>query len=278
MHRYGVRIKEAFGHFLHRKVDGMTNQIRITDVANEEVTAAYFDLEFCNELDTHHNIPVAIGVSYRRGGREIGSYCAKIWCGDDYKLWEDQLERIGYREEMLRKCGKPMEEVTDDLFAAHKTYGPALYISLGRQDEDLLRRYLTQSPDAWEFYDAVRLLPGKLSLKYDISLEKYAYVCGISFVHQFLPLEDARCLADIIRCVLRGEINEERRRQVEEEYDKKIFISQYKNKRQAYEYLLEQESLTPGQKEKLRRYEDYLKTNRELYLACGGITMRACRK
>ena len=47
-------------------------------------------------------------------------------------------------------------------------------------------------------------------------------------------------------------------------------MAQYKNKRQAYEYLLGLESLTPGQREKMLGYEAYLKGKREKYLACGG--------
>ncbi len=61
-----------------------------------------------------------------------------------------------------------------------------------------------------------------------------------------------------------------RRREVEEEYDKKMFVAQYKNKRQAYEYLLGLESLTPAQKEKMRGYEEYLNGNRKKFLECAG--------
>lgn len=248
----------------------MANRIGITDVLKEEVTVAYYDLEFCNERTTHHNVPVAIGVSYRRGGTEIGSYDTLIWCGDDYELWEEHLLRIGYEEETLKARGKPMEEVTGDLFAAHEAYQPRLYISLGRQDEDLLKRFITESVQDWEFYDAVRFLPCSLSLKYDISLERYAYICGITFVHEFRPLDDARCLAEVFACVHKGRVDKARRQQVEEEYDKKMFVSQYKNKRQAYLYLKGLSDVTPGQKEKMRGYEKYLIANREKYLACGG--------
>lgn len=248
----------------------MANKFSITDAVKGEAAAAWFDLEFCNENTSRHNVPIAIGVSYRKGSREIGSYSSLIWCGDECELWEEQLTRIGYDEKTLRACGKPMEEITEELLAAHKTYHPKLYISLGKQDEDLLTRFATQSLEEWTFYDAVQFLPGSLSLKYDISLEKYAYICGIDFVHQFRPLEDARVLAETLYHVINGKTDEERRQEVEEEYDRRMFVSQYKNKRQAYEYLLGLEHLTPGQKEKMRGYEAYLKENKEMYLECEG--------
>ena len=244
----------------------MAKNIDITDVIKEGATAAYFDLEFCNENTSRHNVPVAIGISYRQGGREIGSYSSLIWCGDEYELWKEQLTRIGYEEETLRMYGKPMEEVTEEILAAHKEYQPKLYISLGKQDEDLLKRFVTQELEGLMFYDAVQFLPGALSLKYDISLEKYAHICGIAFVHKFLPLEDARTLADIVYNVLQGNVDEGRRQEVEEEYDRRMFVSQYKNKRQAYEYLLGLECLTPGQREKMKGYEKYLEENRGEYL------------
>ncbi len=248
----------------------MADHNSIMDALKKEKTVAYLDLEFCNERTTHHNVPVAAGVSYRRGGRELESYDTLIWCGDEYELWDEHLLRIGYEEQTLRKFGRPMEEVTGDLFAAHEKYRPEYYISLGRQDEELLKRFITREPEGWEFYDAVRFLPGRLSLKYDISLERYAYICGIPFVHKFQPLDDARCLAEIFACVCRGGADMARRREVEEEYDKKMFVAQYKNKRQAYEYLLGLESLTPAQKEKMRGYEEYLNGNRKKFLECAG--------
>ncbi len=133
-----------------------------------------------------------------------------------------------------------------------------------------MKRFITRSLDEWDFYDAVRFLPGRLSLKYDISLERYAYICGIPFTHKFRPLDDARCLGEVFDRVINGSVIEVRRKEVEAEYDKKMFVSQYKNKRQAYEYLLGLESLTPGQREKMLGYEAYLKGKREKYLACGG--------
>lgn len=248
----------------------MVDQINIADVAKEGVVSAYLDLEFCNENTSRHNVPIAIGVSYRSGSREIGSYSSLIWCGDEYELWEEQLTRIGYDEKTLRDCGKPMEEVTEELLEAHKVYGPEVYISFGRQDEDLLMRFATKSLDKLEFYDALRFLPGRISMKYDISLERYAYICGIDFVHAFEPLADARALGDIVYRVLRGKADEGRRQEVEAEYDKRMFVSQYKNKQQAYAYLLGLESLTPGQREKMKEYETYLEENRYKYLECGG--------
>ena len=252
------------------RLDIMADNSGIMDVLKEGVTVAYYDLEFCNERTTHHNVPVAIGVSYRKGGREVGSLHTLIWCGNEYELWEEHLLRIGYEEKKLQRYGKPMEEVTGDLFAAHEKYSPRFYISLGRQDEELLKRFITRSLDEWDFYDAVRFLPGRLSLKYDISLERYAYICGIPFTHKFRPLDDARCLGEVFDRVINGSVIEVRRKEVEAEYDKKMFVSQYKNKRQAYEYLLGLESLTPGQREKMLGYEAYLKGKREKYLACGG--------
>ncbi len=248
----------------------MANQFSIAQAVKGDEAAAWFDLEFCNENVSRRNVPIAIGISYRKGSREIGSYSSLIWCGDECELWEEQLARIGYDKETLRTYGKPMEEITEELLAAHKMYGPKLYISLGRQDEDLLTRFVTESLEGWEFYDAVQFLPGSLSLKYDISLEKYAYICGIDFVHRFQPLEDARALADTLYRVVNGRADEGRRQEVEEEYDRRLFVAQYKNKRQAYEYLLGLLHLTPRQREKMRGYEAYLKENEEMYLACEG--------
>ena len=63
----------------------MVDQINIADIAKEGVVSAYLDLEFCNENTSRHNVPIAIGVSYRNGSREIGSYSSLIWCGDEYE-------------------------------------------------------------------------------------------------------------------------------------------------------------------------------------------------
>lgn len=104
----------------------------------EHTVTAYFDLEFCNERISRHNVPVAIGVSYRRGEEEIGTYYSLIWCGDDLELWQEQLDHIGYSKILLRNYGKPMEEVTEELMACHEKYQPKLYISFGKQDEDLM--------------------------------------------------------------------------------------------------------------------------------------------
>ncbi|MBO5302763.1 MAG: hypothetical protein J6A92_01800 [Lachnospiraceae bacterium] len=244
----------------------MTKKLKLADV-HEDMVIAYFDLEFCNERISRHNVPIAVGVSYQRGGEEIGNYYSLIWCGDEMELWREQLDNIGYRRDLLRDYGKPMEEVTGELMAAHEEFMPKMYVSFGKQDEDLLKKFVTQSLDGWEFCDAIQYLPQKLSMKYDISLEKYAYICHIDFIHDFDPLEDARSLAEIVWCVLSGQQDEERRQEVAEEYAKKMFLILYRNKQQAYDYLCGLEELTPKQQEKLHNHENYLKRNREQYLA-----------
>ncbi len=241
-----------------------TGKIGITDIT-ENMTAAYFDLEFCNERISRHNVPVAIGISFRRGGEEIGRYRALVWCGDEYDLWREQLEHIGYDKKMLQCNGKSMAEITEDLLAAHEEYQPRLYISLGKQDEDLLKRFVTQELEGWQFCDAIKFLPKRLSMKYDISLEKYAYICGIAFVHQFDPLADARSLGEIIWCVLQGKTDEARRQEVAEEYERRMFLTEYRNKQQAYSYLTGLPSLTPRQAEKRNVHASYLKKNRATY-------------
>lgn len=244
----------------------MTKKLKIADVTEDMVTA-YFDLEFCNERISRHNVPIAIGVSYQRGGEEIGNYYSLIWCGDEMELWREQLDNIGYRKDLLRDYGKPMEEVTEELMAAHEEFQPQMYISFGKQDEDLLKKFVTQSLDAWKFGDAIQYLPNQLSMKYDISLEKYAYICHIDFVHDFDPLEDARSLAEIVWCVLTNRIDEGRRQEVSEEYEKKMFLILYRNKQQAYNYLSGLEELTSRQQEKMNSHKAYLEKNKEQYLA-----------
>lgn len=229
--------------------------------------AAYFDMEFCNECISRHNIPVAIGVSYRRGNREIGYYHALIWCGDQYKLWREQLSHIGYSQEMLQQHGKPMEEVTEEMLDRHREYQPKAYISLGKQDENLLKKHFTQMIRGWNFCDAIKFLPKRLSLKSDISLEKYAYICRMEFIHQYDPLEDARALADVIWRVLHHQVDEARRQEVEREYNRKLFLARYRNKQQAYAYLLGRPQPTPGQQEKLKNHRAFLEKNKEKYLA-----------
>ena len=96
-----------------------------------------------------------------------------------------------------------MEQVTKELFDCHEKYQPEYYISFGKQDEDLLKKFVSQSLLAWTFCDAIQFLPKELSMKYDISLEKYAYICQITFVHEFDPLEDARSLGTIVFRVLK---------------------------------------------------------------------------
>lgn len=232
----------------------------------EETAAAYFDLEFCNERISRKNVPVAIGVTYRRGGREIGTYHAKIWCGDGMELWEEQLDAIGYGKEELRSFGKPMEEVTEELLMLHETYRPMMYISFGKQDEQLLNMYTTQELSDWNFLDATQFLSARLGMKYDISLEKYAYICRIDFIHRFLPLEDARSLADIVWQVLSDRAEETRRQEVAEEYERKMFLIRYRNKQQACAYLENLSILTPGQKEKLKNHRSFLKKNERQYI------------
>lgn len=233
----------------------------------EEVTTAYFDLEFCNERISRHNVPIAIGISYRQGQKEIGSYHTLIWCGDDLELWNEQLIHIGYSREELKKNGKPMEAVTEELLAAHEKYQPELYVSFGKQDETLLKKFVTQELEEWNFRDALKFLPKHLGMKYDISLEKYAYICQIEFIHQFDPLADARSLAQIIWCVQQNRAEEARRNEVAEEYERRLFLIQYRNKQQAYEYLKGLEELTSKQREKLNNHGEYLKKNRQKYLA-----------
>lgn len=244
----------------------MTKARKLAEVTDHTVVA-YFDLEFCNERISRHNAPVAIGISYRKGDEEIGSYHTLIWCGDELELWKEQLDHIGYDREELRRNGKPMEEVTEELRAAHKEYQPDMYVSFGKQDEDLLKKFVTRKLDSWKFCDAIKFLSKSLAMKYDISLEKYAYICRLSFVHMFDPLADARTLADIVWCVLTNQIEEARRQEVAEEYNRKMFLIEYRNKQQAYTYLSELPELTLKQKEKLALHGKYLKKHQATYQA-----------
>ncbi len=232
----------------------------------QDTVVAYFDLEFCNERISRHNVPIAIGVSYRLGEKEIGTYDALIWYSDEVKLWQEQLDYIGYSEGLLQQKGKTMKQVTKELFDCHEKYQPEYYISFGKQDEDLLKKFVSQSLLAWTFCDAIQFLPKELSMKYDISLEKYAYICQITFVHEFDPLEDARSLGAIVFRVLKGQTDEARRREVAEEYNKKMFLIEYQNKKQAYEYLSALGELTPRQRDKLESHRSYLNKNHKQYL------------
>lgn len=242
----------------------MIKAFEIEDMTEHMVTA-YFDLEFCNERISRHNVPIAVGVSYRMGEKEIGSYDALIWCGDELELWQEQLDRIGYSEALLKSAGKSMEEITEELFGCHRKYQPKLYVSFGKQDEDLLKRFVSKSLEEWNFCDAIRFLPERLSMKYDISLEKYAYICRIAFVHEFDPLEDARSLGNIVWQALTGQVDEARRLEVAEEYNRKMFLIEYQNKKQAYEYLTKLKELTPRQREKLSSHRAYLEKNQQKY-------------
>lgn len=243
----------------------MTEKIDFKNTIQDTVVA-YFDLEFCNERISRHNVPIAIGVTYRLGEKEIGTYDALIWYSDEVELWQEQLDYIGYSEGLLQQKGKTMEQVTKELFDCHEKYQPEYYISFGKQDEDLLKKFVSQSLLAWTFCDAIQFLPKELSMKYDISLEKYAYICQITFVHEFDPLEDARSLGTIVFRVLKGQTDEARRREVAEEYNKKMFLIEYQNKKQAYEYLSALGELTPRQRDKLESHRSYLNKNHKQYL------------
>lgn len=72
----------------------------------QDTVVAYFDLEFCNEHISRHNVPIAIGVSYRLGEKEIGTYDALIWYSDEVELWQEQLDYIGYSEGLLQQKEK----------------------------------------------------------------------------------------------------------------------------------------------------------------------------
>lgn len=244
----------------------MSIKTEITNITDKE-TIAYFDLEFCNDSISHRNIPIAIGVSFWRGGKEIGSYYSLIWCGDDIALWKEQLDNIGYTRRILKDYGQSMEVVTKDLLTAHKKYHPNMYISFGKQDEDLLKKFVTKSLSDWNFCDAMPYLTWQLSMKYDISLEKYAYICHIDFIHDFDPLEDAQILAEIVWCVLQGKEDSLRKEEVMAEYERKLFLIQYKNKQQAYLHLSSLQELNPKQKEKLQSHTAYLEKNVEKYNA-----------
>lgn len=237
---------------------------KIGDIKDDFVVA-YYDLEFCNECETRRNFPIAIGASYRRGSEEIASYESLIWCGDERKLWKEQLDRIGYDAKTLRKYGKPMEEITEEILAANEEYQPLMYVSFGRQDSDLLKKHATRSLEHFAFRDGIKFLSKRLLMKCEISLEKYSYICGLDFVHEFLPLADARCLADVIWCVLGGHADENRRQEVAKEYEGRMFVSQYKNKLQAHEYLSGLSELTPRQQEKMHLQEEFLEKNRERF-------------
>lgn len=252
----------------------MPEKQKVQDMT-EQTIAAYFDLEFCNERISRHNIPVSIGVTYRQGDKEIGSYYTLIWCGDEMELWKEQLEAIGYNREQLKATGKSMEAVTEDLLSLHALYHPQYYISFGKQDEQLLKKHVTEKLSGFHFADAMQYLPKRLGMKYDISLEKYAYICGLNFIHTFEPLEDARILADIFWCVLCGREDENRRQEVFAEYGRKMFLIEYHNKKQAYDYLneLPVRSLRQEEKRKMhaaylkkhqKRYEDYMAENGEI--------------
>lgn len=244
----------------------MEDRWEIADAAGDTVVA-YYDLEFCNEAVSRHNLPIAIGVSYRKGGQEIGSYDALIRYDKEQELWQEQLERIGYSQKMLRLYGKPMDEMFGDLLRCHETYQPKLYASFGRQDEDLLKKYADNRLSHWSFCDALRFLSERLGIKYDVSLENYAYICGISFVHIFDPLEDARALAEVVWHILQGQMDETRRQKVVAEYDKKLFLMQYQNKQKAYDALLRLPERTPRQQEKLYAHEAFLEQNKNRYLS-----------
>lgn len=237
---------------------------KIADITKETV-AAYFDLEFCNDKISRHNIPIAIGISYRQGEEEIGSYHSLIWCGDELELWEEQLDNIGYAKTDLRENGKSMEGITEDLLVLHKKYQPKLYISFGKQDEDLLKKFVTKKLQSWQFSDAIAFLSNAFHMRYDISLEKYAYICRLLFVHIYDPMADARVLAEIVWCALMGNEDKVRCKEVSKEYDRKMFLIEYQNKKQAYEYLKSLQAPTPKQREKLALHEAYLKRNLEQY-------------
>lgn len=233
----------------------------------EETVVAYFDLEFCNERSIHHNVPVSIGISYRKGEKEIGNYYAIIRCCNEMNLWIEQLRSIGLSTAKLKLSGKSMEQVTEELVSAHERYQPQMYVSFGRQDEDLLKRHATEDLTGWSFCDACRFLPKKMDMKYDISLEKYAYICGFDFVHTFDPLADAQILGEIFWCVFRGRPDENRRQEVAAEYERKMFLIQYHNKQQAYNYLSALPELTTRQREKLQSHAAFLKKNEKQYIA-----------
>ena len=233
----------------------------------EETVVAYFDLEFCNEHTSHHNVPVSIGISYRQGAKEIGNYHTVIRCGDEMDLWLEQLKAIGLSREIIKNSGKSMEQVTEEILSAHACYQPQMYISFGRQDEELLKKYATEKLTGWSFCDACQFLPKRLDMKYDISLEKYAYICGLEFVHNFDPLADAKILGDILWCVFNHRADEKRRQEVAAEYHRKMFLIQYHNKQQAYNYLSALPELTTRQKEKLQNHAAFLKKNEKQYIA-----------
>lgn len=242
-------------------------KLKIAEVRKDTVVA-YFDLEFCNECKSRQNYPIAIGVSYRRGSAELYAYHALIWIGDELTLWKEQLARIGYDNEELRRHGRPMEEVTEELLSAHERLQPKLYVSYGSQDEKMLLRHASQSLDEFHFRDGLKFLSKRMSMKCEVSLEKYAYICGMPFVHQFQPLEDARCLAGVLWRVLHGNIDEGRRQEVLREYEIRLFLSEYKSKRQAAEYLESLGQLTPKQQTKRKKHREYLAKNAAFYKEC----------
>ncbi|MBO5372942.1 MAG: hypothetical protein J6A75_09520 [Lachnospiraceae bacterium] len=240
-----------------------------TEIFNitEDTITAYFDLEFCNERISRHNVPIAIGVSYRCKGKEIGSYYSLIWYSDEMELWKEQLDNIGYTRRILKDYGKSMKTVTEELLEEHEKYQPKLYVSFGKQDETLLKKFVTESLEDWNFCDAIQWLNRQLSMKHDISLEKYAYICHLDFIHDFDPLEDAQILAEIIWCVLQNQEDNMRKEEVIEEYERKLFLIQYRNKQQAYMHLSSLDELSIKQKEKMQNHAAYLAKNMEKYEA-----------
>lgn len=246
----------------------------IVDIT-EEMVVAYFDLEFCNDCISRHNFPVSIGVSYRQGNKEIGTYFSVIRFGEEVQLREEQLKAIGYHKKQLQETGSDMEVVTAELLQAHAAYQPEIYISFGKQDEDLLKKHTFEKILQWNFSDALNFLSNQLQLKYDISLEKYAYICEISFVHQFQPLEDARTLGQIVWRILMGNQNKKRKEEVVEEYDRKMFLIKYQDRKRAYQYLAELPALSPRQKEKLRNHKIFLRENQKRYM---DYVMESCKE
>lgn len=243
----------------------MSEKTEITEIA-EDTVAAYFDLEFCNDSISKHNFPVSIGISYRRGDTELGNYFSVINFGDMAQLRREQLHAIGYCMEDLEEYGSSMEDVTEELLAEHKKYHPEIYVSFGKQDEDLLRKFMAEEVE-WNFCDAIRFLPKRLEIKYDISLEKYAYICELDFVHEYQPLEDARCLAEIVWRVLHDKLSMERKEEVSAEYDRRMFIIQYQDRKRACQYLNSLPELTPKQRDRLKKHQEFLKANQRQYIA-----------
>lgn len=242
----------------------MLRQPEIPDIT-QEIVVAYFDLEFCNDSISRHNFPVSIGISYRIGNKEIGNYFSVISFGNAVKLRSEQLYTLGYGYEELEELGSTMDEVTEELITKHEKYQPKMYVSFGKQDEELLKKHLTKTVEHWNFCDALKFLPSYMHIKFDISLEKYAYICDVDFVHAYEPLEDAKTLGDILWCVLQGNADEIRKHEVIEEYDRRLFMTQYKNKKQAYLYLSSLPERTARQDEKMQLHKGFIDKHEERY-------------